>query len=35
VAPNASHGLPDERVTTVVETSGGVNCSVETWQLAY
>ena len=35
VAPNSSAGLPAARVTTVIETTGAVDCSVDSWQLAY
>jgi len=35
VAPDPLAALPEARVTTVLETSGGVTCSVESWQLAY
>ena len=35
VSPDPEAGLPETRTTSVVETSGGVSCSVESWQLAY
>jgi len=35
VAPDPAAGLPPQRTTSVVETSGGVSCHVESWQLAY
>jgi hypothetical protein len=35
VAPDDHAGLPETRVTTLVETSGRLGCSIESWQLAY
>ena len=35
VSPDPAAALPEARVTTLVETSRGVGCRVESWQLAY
>ena len=35
VSPDPNAARPEQRTTSVVETSGGLDCSVQSWQLAY